>query len=201
MLFSRILLSLISAILMCSTAIAHEFDSNPTLSLGFQKGGLGSFSNLHGSNVKLQYETSLLWGVMGSYTQMKNNWQDESDVCRIHDKKCSADYNINHAYDKHAEYYSWMAGPTYRVSNNLSLFALAGISHAGIGNPVPYTNNGLSTQTMHYSSSNQFSYSAGLMLKASDKLLFTAGYEGSHASYEGSKLDMKSLFIDVGYQF
>jgi len=200
MLFRKMLLSLLSFTLMCTAAMARDPHERPTMSLGYQQARIKDFGDIHGGNFRFQFENAERWGVMGSLTAMKNNWDDEYTVCRQADTKCRDDYKIKHAMDKKAEYYSLQAGPTYRVSDNISVFALAGLSHSSvITNEKDDPQQSPMTGNQH--SSNQYAYSSGVTLNATDNLALTAGYEGARASYDGKKHGVRSVFMDVGYRF
>jgi len=190
------LLAVLTTALMSTTAMAREPQERPTMSLGYQHGHIKDFGNINGGNFRFQFENSSPWGVMGSLTAMKKNWNDEYTECRNTDNKCIMNYREKHALDKTAEYYSLQAGPTFRVSDNISLFALAGLSHSSVDK-----HENLSAETSHQHSSNQYAFSYGLTFNATDSLALTAGYEGSQATFDERKHIMQSVFMDVGYRF
>ena len=201
MLLRNAFLTLFTASLMCTAAMAREPQDRPTMSLGYQRANIKDFGDLYGGNFRFQFESSSPWGVMGSLTAMKHNWDNEYTVCRRIDTKCRDNYRQKHALDKAAEYYSLQAGPTYRISDKLSLFALAGISHSRVDNHDSKRLQGLSTKTRHQHSSNQYAFSSGLTFNATDNLALTTGYEGSRATFDDKKHVVKSVFIDAGYRF
>lgn len=201
MLFRNAFLTVFTASLMCTAAIARETQDRPTMSLGYQRANIKNFGDVYGGNFRFQFESGSPWGVMGSLTAMKKNWDDESTVCRRTDTRCRKNYREKHKLDKTAEYYSLQAGPTYRFSDKLSLFALAGMSHTSVDKHDSVRLHGISSKTRHQHSSNQYAFSYGLTFNATDNLALTTGYEGSRATFNDRKHLVKSVFIDAGYRF
>lgn len=201
MLFRKSLSGLAIAMITCSVTMAYGSHERPTMSLGYEQGHIRGFGELKGGNFRFQYENGKPWGVMGSLTAMKSNWQDEFTSCRQVDKSCRENYRKDHALDKKAEYYSVMAGPTYRLTDNLSVFALGGISHSRVEFPARGVTPVSPSDNPHGQSSNQYAYSTGITLNPADNLALTAGYEGSRASFDDKKHPVKSVFLDVGYRF
>jgi len=201
MLFRKSLSGLAIAVITCSATMAYGSQERPTMSLGYEQGHIRDFGDVRGGNFRFQYENAKPRGVMGSLTAMKNSWQDELSSCRQADKTCRESYRKKHNLDSKAEYYSVMAGPTYRLSENLSVFALGGISHSRVEFPARSVKPVSASDNTHGQSSSQYAYSTGITLNPADNLALTAGYEGSRASFDDKKHQLKSGFMDVGYRF
>lgn len=189
------------AAILCSPAMAEDNIGSPTLSFGYQYGRVKDYGDLHGGNIKLQYDTPSRWGVMGSLSAMKNNWQDEDSSCRRKDGKCRENYKEKHKYDRNAEYYSAMIGPTFRITDNINIFALAGVSHSKIDKLLTYDINKGVLVKNGSESSNQFAYGTGVTFIATKNLTFTAGFEGSQAVSSSRKHQIDSVYLNVGYRF
>jgi len=199
--FRKSLTGLAIAIITCSAAMAHGSHERPTMSLGYEQGHISDFGRIRGGNFRFQYENAKPWGMMGSLTAMKNNWQDEFTSCKKVDKDCRENYRKDHAFDKKAEYYSIMAGPTYRLTENLSVFALGGISLSRVEFPARIVMPVSASHDPHGQSSSQYAYSTGITLNPADNLALTAGYEGSRTRFDDKKHPVESVFMDVGYRF
>ncbi len=191
MLFRKTLSVLLTATAMCSAAMADEPHETPTMSMGYQRGHISDFGDIQGGNFKFQYDTSSPWGFMGSLSAMKKEWRDADTLCKRMDKKCHDNYNAKHRLDRNAEYYSALIGPTYRISDKLSVFALGGISHTKVDNPLIF-------KTVN---NNQFAYSTGLTFVVTRNLALTAGFEGSKAAFASKRHNMMSVFANIGYHF
>lgn len=201
MLFRKTLLAVSTTTILCTSAMAEESEVKPTMSLGYQHGHIKDFGGIQGGNFRFQYETSSPWGFMGSLSVMKNNWRDADTECKRNDAKCRDNYNEKHRLDRNAEYYSALIGPTYRISDRLSIFALGGISHTKVDNPLIFDYLDNIHKKDGSTSSNQFAYSTGLTFDATRNLALTVGFEGSQAAFSSKKHEMKSIFVNVGYRF
>lgn len=206
MLVRKVILAAIGTTLLCSSVMAEENHNGQTVSLGYQHGHIKDFGDVEGGNIKFQYETSGPWGVMGSLTAMKNDWENgKSFFNRKSRKDTSDDKSEKKNAVRNAQYFSAMVGPTYRVADRVSLFALGGISHSKVDKPL-VQDPGLSGHLPVLSkngaeSSNKFAYGAGVTVNATDNLALTVGYEGSTASFEKKNHQMHSMFVDVGFHF
>lgn len=204
MLARKVILAAMGAVMLCSSAMAEEISDRTTLSLGYQRGYIKGFGKLHGNNINLQYETDSPWGAMGSFTAMKKEWGDDSFSQEYRKKSI---WNTTDRLDdiRNAKYYSAMIGPTYRLSDKISFFALGGISHSKVDNSlIVYPGDAHhkpGNMKNGSESSNRFAYAAGVTVNATDNLAVTVGYEGSSASFEAKNHPMSSMFVNVGYHF
>ncbi|MBB1228197.1 outer membrane beta-barrel protein [Pantoea agglomerans] len=201
MLFRKASMALLATTILCTNAMAEDTDVRPTMSFGYQRGHIKDFGEIQGGNFRFQYETSSPWGFMGSVSVMKKNWQDADTECRRSNAQCKEDYNAKHRLDRQAEYYSALIGPTYRISEKLSVFALGGISHTKVDNPLIFDDRNNSQMKNGSTSSNQFAYSTGLTFDATKNLALTVGFEGSQAAFASKKHKMTSVFVNAGYRF
>jgi len=219
--FRNIILAVLTISLMCTNAMARDTQERSTISLGYQYGKIKDFGEMQGANVKFQYETQTPWGLMGSMTLMKKDWDNYNRTFKsIHNsrednrnRKFKPTFNsredkISDHYRlikkepiRNALYFSALAGPTYRISNNLSLFALGGVSHTVVDKPLVQGSRPNSFKKNGSESSSQFAYSAGVIFNPTDRMALNVGYEGSKAMFNKKKHDMRSVFVDVGYRF
>lgn len=206
---NKILNPMIACILLSSQAMAYDTHNYHTLSLGLQKGNIKDYGDIQGLNFKFQYESSSRWGVVGSITTLNNDQQDEYRACQRYNKKCSPKqnqkyiekYKLKHRLDRNAEYYSALIGPSYRIDERFSVFAMAGVSHTKVDNSLKLGPDHKSLQKNGSDSSNQFAYAAGLKFDATRKIAIAIGYESSQATFNKQKHRVRSEFIDVGYRF
>lgn len=201
MLLRKASLALLTTMILCTNAMAEDSDVRPTMSFGYQRGHINDFGEIQGGNFRFQYEASSPWSFMGTVSVMKKDWRNADTECRKNNKQCRDNYNAKHQLDRNAEYYSALMGPTYRISDKLSVFALAGISHTKVDNPLKYDVFSRMSSRSGSSSSNQFAYSTGLTFDATRNLALTAGFEGSQAAFASKKHDVKSAVINAGYRF
>ncbi|KAF6660594.1 outer membrane beta-barrel protein [Enterobacteriaceae bacterium EKM102V] len=201
MLLRKASLALLTSTILCTCAMADDTDVTPTMSFGYQRGHINDFGEIQGGNFRFQYETSSPWGFMGTVSAMQKKWREADNECRKNDKQCRENYNAKHRLDRNAVYYSALMGPTYRISDKLSVFALGGISHTKVDNPLSYEDINRMSSSSGSSSSNHFAYSTGLTFDATRHLALTAAFEGSQAAFTSKKHDVKSAIINVGYRF
>lgn len=187
------LICIITAIACSSSVMAKEASHpkeliRPEIFMGYEQAKLKDFGTLRGPNISFHLSTDYPVGIMGSLTAMKNDW-DVNDI-----------YSRTNKSDKpkplksNAEYYSAMIGPTTRLNDVVSVYALAGISHT----KVKLVKEGVSESA---GSSNQFAWSAGVMANLTDNLSVKAGYEGSKANFNGKSHPVNAFVVNIGYRF
>ena len=183
----------LAAITFSSAVFATEIKASkdllkPGLFLGYEQGKLKDFGSLRGPSFSFHLETDYPVGIMGSLTAMKNDWD-------YHDQNSSTSKSGEQKPPKrNAEYYSAMIGPTTRLNDIISLYALAGVSHTR----VKLVEGGVVDSS---TSSNEFAWSAGIMAKLTDNLALRVGYEGSKATFNEKKHPMDAFVINLGYRF
>jgi len=204
MLLKKILPALTTTVMICSTAMASEYTAHPTITLGYQQGRLKDFGQLRGGNVKFQYETTSPWGVMGSLTAMKKDWENDitpTSSRRKRERKNGDPVKHDNKAIRNAEYFSAMVGPTYRLSKEVSLFALGGVSHTKVDKPLISGSQPNSLKKNGSESSNKFAYSAGVTVNPVEKVAVSVGYEGSRVMFNEKEHIMNSVFMNMGASF
>jgi len=167
----------------------YDFKFNPSVSLGYEQANVKGLGHLKGPNVKLQMNSDYPFGAMVSATALKDKWDLKQNSGG---KKRDNVSNGNHKTN--VEYYSLMAGPTIRLNEKASLYALAGYSYsrfknAGKVNAVKNRKKG------------RFAYGAGITTTFNDHLVVTAGYEGSKINVGGKDKFLNAAVVNIGYQF
>jgi len=205
----KILSPIIASALLNSPAMAYDTHTRHTISLGYQGGNIKDYGNVQGYNFKFQYETSAKWGVLGSIALLENTQHGEYSRCEFYHKICSMrkskkiieEYKLEHRLDRNAEYYSVLIGPSYRINERFSVFAMAGMSHTKVDNSLRFGPDHKSKEKNGSESSNQFAYAAGVKFDVTEKVVIAIGYEGSQAAFNKEKHPMSSGFLNVGYRF
>ncbi|MGV2880715.1 hypothetical protein D9O29_05820 [Pantoea vagans] len=167
----------------------YDFKFNPSVSLGYEQANVKGLGHLKGPNLKLQMNSDYPFGAMVSAAALRDKWDTKQFSGG---KKKGNESNGNNKTN--VEYYSLMAGPTIRLNEKASLYALAGYSYsrfknAGNVNAVKNRKNG------------RLAYGAGITTTFNDHLVVTAGYEGSKINVGGKDKFLNAGVVNVGYQF
>ncbi len=176
---SQIALYLTALIGLSSGAYATE---NTTVSLGFvnshaklEVGELSRSDNLYGLNLKYRYEFDENFGVMTSLLRSKISY----DLKHNNQKVGSAN----------ATYYSLTAGPSYRINQYVSAYALGGIGHSRLEGRVGAFHKKLTDNT--------FTAGAGLQINLTQNITLDTHYE-----YAGFKdIKVNTWTAGIGYRF
>lgn len=182
----------VSGLLGSACALAD----NHTVSVGYAQSKVQHFKNIRGVNVQYRYEWDSPVSVIGSFSYMKGD-----------DSKSYYD-EFKDFYKHHADvkYYSFLAGPAYRVNDYVSLYGLAGVSHTkadggyewrnsvGADEPDGHENSSLSGK------STRFAWAAGIAINPTENMSLNVGYEGSRADIYG-KRSINGFNVGVGYRF
>lgn len=198
---NRALIALSAAVLFSTAASAGELSQRPTLLFGYQNAMINDFGHIDGPNVKFQYETPSAFGIMGSVSAMKKDWGKGTSQCKKRDWNCKVKERKNRMPIRNAEYYSVLIGPTYRIADSISLFALGGMSHTKVDKPLSGEKKNHTLKAEGAESSNNFAYSVGVVINPTDNLAVSTGYEGSRAAFNKNKHDINSMFMSIGYRF
>ncbi|HHR6132346.1 TPA: Ail/Lom family outer membrane beta-barrel protein [Providencia alcalifaciens] len=163
------------------SASVHAAENN-TVSLGFanthaklQTEFLSRSDNLHGLNLKYRYEFDERLGIMTSLlrTKITYNFKNQGQ------KNGSAD----------ATYYSLTVGPSYRLNQYISAYALGGIGHSRLSGNI-----GSFSKTV---TDNAFTAGAGLQFNLTQNVSLDTHYE--YAKF--SNLKMNTWTAGIGYRF
>ena len=99
--------------MVSGVALADEH----SVSVGYAQSKVQDFKNIRGVNLQYRYEWDSPVSVMGSFTYMKGD--DDQNYY------LSSDYINNHV---EAKYYSLLVGPAFRINEYVSLYALGGVA-------------------------------------------------------------------------
>lgn len=159
----------------------------------------GKYKAPKGLNVKYRHEFDDRWGVIGSLT-----WARSASSAYIKLSDPVSDNFANTSASVKGHYFSVMAGPSYRVNDHISTYAMAGSAFARVKQNVSGAYNlsdyGLGSGSALYSQSKSkrsFAYSAGIQLNPVKNIAIDLAYEGSGSG------DWKTngFIAGVGYKF
>lgn len=167
---------------ICSLFTGSVFAESQSLSVGYttgylSAGGYGSHDgHPNGMNFKYRYEFNDKWGVIGAFTFA-------DDV--LGEGPALAEWG----------YTSYMAGPSWRLNDYVSIYYLMGLAHADTHVKASHTTK---------YKKNAFASSIGAQINPWKNVVLDIGYEyAKFNDYPRSKIDIESgLFIvGVGYRF
>ncbi|EAQ0604495.1 virulence membrane protein PagC, partial [Salmonella enterica] len=103
-----------------------------------------------------------------------------------------------HYHDKfEVKYGSFMVGPAYRLSDNFSLYALAGVGTVKATFKEHSTQDGDSFSNKISSRKTGFAWGAGVQMNPLENIVVDVGYEGSNIS----STKINGFNVGVGYRF
>ncbi|EAR4893846.1 virulence membrane protein PagC, partial [Salmonella enterica] len=103
-----------------------------------------------------------------------------------------------HYHDKfEVKYGSLMVGPAYRLSDNFSLYALAGVGTVKATFKEHSTQDGDSFSNKISSRKTGFAWGAGVQMNPLENIVVDVGYEGSNIS----STKINGFNVGVGYRF
>lgn len=178
--------------LLCSGLFvsANVLADNHTVSVGYAQSKVEDFKNIRGVNVQYRYEWESPVSIIGSFTYLKG---DDSYSEQLE----AFDDVIGYKGKTEVKYYSFMAGPAYRINDYVSLYALAGMAHTKVEDKTTY----FSFYTEEYSASkNSFAWGAGVAINPTDYLSVNIGYEGTRVKF-GDDVAVNGFNIGLGYRF
>ncbi|KMJ43346.1 virulence protein [Xenorhabdus khoisanae] len=168
-------------------------DSN-TVAVGYAQSKVQNFKNIRGVNLHYRYEMDSPVSIVGSLTYMKG---DEGG--HYNGVNYSGKANID------MKYYSFMAGPAYRINDYVSVYGLLGFSHSKVDASVneikkEYGKETHSSMKVNRKSTN-LAYGAGVEVNPIQNLSLYAGYEGSSIKDYDERHNINGFNIGVGYRF
>ncbi|KAJ9430415.1 Ail/Lom family outer membrane beta-barrel protein [Pantoea sp. YR343] len=165
-----------------------------TLSMGYSQGELRDFGSLYGGNITVQFEPDFPVGIIGSVTALR------SDLDAIAERMKKHHGSSPKKLAESAEYYSAMFGPTLRLNETISIYALAGISHSKVDNNS-FTDSNSDKAPPATSDSNRFAYGIGMTANVTDHLNLSIGYEGSRVRFDEESHPINTVMLSAGYRF
>ncbi|WP_167385924.1 Ail/Lom family outer membrane beta-barrel protein [Xenorhabdus miraniensis] len=168
-------------------------DSN-TVAVGYAQSKVQNFKNIRGVNLHYRYETDSPVSIVGSFTYMKGDRDGYY-----------AESNFVEKFNIDIKYYSFMAGPAYRINDYVSVYGLLGFSHSKVDATFNFVKKG-GKQDHHDSGelnrkSTNLAYSAGVEVNPIQNLSLYAGYEGSSIKDHDVRHNINGFNIGVGYRF
>ncbi|OON42210.1 PagC [Izhakiella australiensis] len=181
----------ISGLFISLLAGAFPALASNTFSIGYAQSKVANFKNMPGVNLQYRYEWDSPLSMLASFTALENDGDSQTN------------WGNYHSTDRvKAEYYSLMAGPAYRLNDYVSLYGLAGMSHANMARHNHDNYSNLSLQQIDFSdSTNAFAYGAGIIINPVNYLSVTLGYEGSQTRVEGQHRGVNGVNLGIGYRF
>lgn len=182
-------LSVLSAIIL-SVASGSVLADNHSFSVGYAQSKIQDFKNIRGVNLQYRYEWDSPASIMGSFSWMKGDGNQEYH---------SYGDSIKNQVD--AKYYSLLTGPVWRINDYMSLYAAGGVAHVKADGKTAWTNvDGYFARENISKKSTSFAYAAGVMINPTSNITINAGYEGTRAKL-GDNYSINGFNIGVGYRF
>lgn len=178
---------LVASNLMSGTALAN----NHTVSIGYAQSDFENLGDIRGVNVQYRYEWDSPFSVMGSFTYLTGDSSEvdddgASDVLKFKDE---------------VKYYSFLAGPAYRINDYVSVYALGGVSYIKVDEDTTWiSSRGPFLNEKESVNSTQFAWGAGVQFNPTDDFSIGIGYEGTTAKYYES-YSVNGFNLSVGYRF
>ncbi|HAE2798980.1 TPA_asm: Ail/Lom family outer membrane beta-barrel protein, partial [Salmonella enterica subsp. enterica serovar Heidelberg] len=153
-------------------------DNASTFSLGYAQSHTNHAGTLRGVRLANNYEMSPDWGLTTSFAWLNGSqrYSDESSNGRVTTR-----------------YYSLLAGPSWKINNQLSLYSQVG--------PVllHQRDHGINESD----SKVGYGYSAGVAYTPVSNVAITLGYEGADfdATHNSGSLNSNGFNLGVGYRF
>lgn len=181
----------LAVIIAASLTSGAALADNQTVSVGYAQSKIEDFKNIRGVNAQYRYEWDSPWSVMGSFTYMSGD-QDENYYV-------ASDSVKNHV---EAKYYSLLVGPAYRINEYVSLYALGGVAHVKADGDTKWVNagDGFTQKDSISEKSTSFAYGAGVQFNPTPELAINVGYEGTNADLDGNR-SINGFNVGVGYRF
>ena len=177
---------LLSSFITIST---HSYAVNHTVSLGYSQGNIKDFKSIRGINAQYRYEWDKPVSIIGAFTYMKGEERYSfQDVFSEYNGKADL------------KYYSLLAGPAYRISEYISLYALVGLAHTKLEHHM-YNSTDLARHSETYQGNmTSVAYGAGIAINPIENISINIGYEGTHIKYHDS-VSINGFNIGMGYRF
>lgn len=156
-----------------------------TISLGYAIAKAKGVNNIRGATAKYHYQSNDALGYIGSLTYMGSGNKDNSF------------YHDGDVYEGKSKvnYFSLLAGPSYRVNEYISFYGLVGI---GMGkNQWFASNKSTAIKVSDTQRASAIAYGAGVQIAPAANWTVDVGYEG--AAFKDTKLN--GFNLGLGYRF
>ncbi len=183
---------LLAAATLSGSALA-EYQS---VTVGYAQSKVEDFKNIRGVNLQYRYEFDDMVGVMASFNYMKN-----SELKGGKDTGYEQGYEISRSRNADMKYYSVLVGPTFRLNDYVSLYALGGLAHTKAElNDTWNIINIYELESKSSEKSSAFAYGLGVIINPTAALSISLGYEGTETDF-GKKYSINGFNIGLGYNF
>ena len=173
-------------IMFLSPAYAGTVES----SIGYSSGNAGDINNPQGFNVKYGYRWDDALSVVSSFTYMHS----DNDFF-------PTENSIKLKNEQTTSYYSFGAGPGYKISDYIGVYGLLGLNHISNKYKSTHLNSGDSYWHKDKNSTN-FMYGMGLNFYLPYDILFNAGYERTSFNTTDSDNNHLNVFnFNIGYKW
>lgn len=183
----KIIFSTLVISLSVLTVNAAQADTN-SLSVGYAQSKVQDFKNIRGVNVKYRYEddspVSFITSLSYLYGDSQGSGSVEPEGIYYHDK-----FEV--------KYGSLLVGPAYRLTDNFSLYALAGVGTMKATFKEHSTQDGDTASNKLSSRKTGFAWGAGIQMNPQENMIIDVGYEGSNIS----STKINGFNVGVGYRF
>lgn len=167
-----------------------------TIPDGAFSAGADKYKDPKGFNLKYRYEFDDNWGVIGSFTYAREKYDGHINV-----NDPSNGDSANAKGSIKGNYFSILAGPSYRINDYVSGYAMIGLANAKIKYSADYSYNiDNSTGNGSYSedrNKTSFAYGVGLQFNPFENIAIDVGYEGSGSG----DWNTNGFIVGVGYKF
>ncbi|HFW4799698.1 TPA: Ail/Lom family outer membrane beta-barrel protein [Salmonella enterica subsp. diarizonae serovar 60-67:z35:-] len=158
--------------------------------------GADKYKDPKGVNLKYRYEFDDNWGVIGSFTYAREKYDGHINV-----NDPSAGDSLNGKGSIKGRYFSLLAGPTYRINDYVSGYAMIGLANSKIEYSADYAYKaGGDTGSGSYSedrNKTSFAYGLGLQINPFKNIAIDVAYEGSGSG----DWNTSGFNVGVGYKF
>lgn len=180
---TKVHLAVLLAIGMSSGGIALA--EHHTASIGYAQSRIEDFKHIRGTNLQYRYEDDTALSFLSSFSYMHRSGDSES-------------FFPGKSADVKAQYYSLLAGPAYRINDNISLYALGGVARTKI-DADGKMNNGI-TGFSSSGKSTSFACGLGVIINPVENISVNLGYESAKTNLNGNR-GINGFNIGAGYRF
>ncbi|EKR5655958.1 Ail/Lom family outer membrane beta-barrel protein [Escherichia coli] len=181
-----ILSSLFLSIFTLASVPAAQADTH-SVSLGYAQSRIEHFKDIRGVNLKYRYEAEAPVGVMTSFS-----WESGKD-----DKSGNLSGDASWRSSVKTKYWSLLAGPSLRVNDSVSLYALAGAGTARVDVNDRIHMAGYREESSDSHRRTGFAWGAGVQFNPMENVVIDVGYEGSKID----AMKVNGVNLGVGYRF
>ena len=165
--------------------VAHA--DTHSLSLGYAQSRIEHFKDIRGVNLKYRYEAETPVGLVASFS-----WQSGK-----HDESGGLPGGASWHSNVKAKYWSLLAGPSLRVNEFVSLYALAGAGTARVDVKERIRMADYREEFSGSQSRTGFAWGIGVQFNPAENVVIDVGYEGSKID----AMKVNGFNLGIGYRF